>query len=79
MAPYFFVNHPTRGALLGPHAKLSGNDAGSSGLGRRVLDMAIILCSQGPSADMLNDTIDRALFGAPSNEYWTGLKENMLQ
>ncbi|KAF5390285.1 hypothetical protein D9757_002858 [Collybiopsis confluens] len=76
MAPYFFINHPTRGALLGPHAKLSGN---GSGLGRRILDMAIILCSQGPSAEILRDSVDQALLGAPDNEYWADLKKSIVR
>ncbi|KIK71082.1 hypothetical protein GYMLUDRAFT_975790 [Collybiopsis luxurians FD-317 M1] len=79
LAPYFHINHPTRGPIRGPYAKLPKNGLNApSGLGRRVLDMVILLCGQGPSGTVLEDAVDNALAGTEEYEYWAHLKHCFL-
>ncbi|KAJ3976974.1 hypothetical protein EV361DRAFT_944748 [Lentinula raphanica] len=76
-APYFHITHPTRGAILGPFAKLSkGNFIVPSGLQRRVLDVVILLCTHGSlkPGTILRDAVDSALVETEEYGYWTHLK-----
>ncbi|KAJ3762833.1 hypothetical protein EV360DRAFT_34799 [Lentinula raphanica] len=76
-APYFHITHPTRGAILGPFAKLSKGDfIVPSGLQRRVLDVVILLCTHGSSkpGTILRDAVDSALVETEEYDYWTHLK-----
>ncbi|KAJ3844883.1 hypothetical protein F5878DRAFT_21636 [Lentinula raphanica] len=76
-APYFHITHPTRGAILGPFAKLSKGDfIVPSGLQRRVLDVVILLCTHGSlkPGTILRDAVDSALVKTEEYGYWTHLK-----
>ncbi|KAJ4486240.1 hypothetical protein J3R30DRAFT_3445394 [Lentinula aciculospora] len=76
-APYFYVMHPTRGAIRGPFTKLPKNSlALPPGLQRRVLDVVILLCVHGSSGNALRDAVDSALVDMEEYEYWAHLKRN---
>ncbi|KAJ3868716.1 hypothetical protein EV359DRAFT_31693 [Lentinula novae-zelandiae] len=76
-APYFHITHPTRGEILGPFNKLPKNGLSSpAGLRRRVLDVVILLCTDGSSGEALRSAVDSALVNTEEYEYWAHLKHH---
>lgn len=76
--PYFSINHPTRGPIFGPFAKLP-----SILLRRLALDVAInFSLAAGSSAegdDELGSAVGIAVAGTPEEPYWDGAKGMMVE
>ncbi|CAL1695440.1 unnamed protein product [Somion occarium] len=69
LAPYFVINHPSRGKLPGPFAKLP-----PSPLRRLALDVGASLCptSDGDAADLIA-AIHEAVRDAGEGDYWVSV------
>ncbi|TFY58800.1 hypothetical protein EVJ58_g6185, partial [Rhodofomes roseus] len=66
MVPFFIVNHPTKGRLLGPFARLL-----SAPLRRLVLDVVATL--EGQDTDGLESAVNEAVTGTEEESYWASL------
>lgn len=66
MVPYFTVNHPTRGRLLGPFTRLP-----SARLRRLALDVAVTLGGQ--EAGELEGAVSEAVSSTGEESYWRAL------
>jgi len=66
MVPYFIVNHPTRGRLLGPFARLP-----SAPLRRLVLD--VVATIEWQEADGFEGDVSEAVRGTEEESYWATL------
>ncbi|KZT72744.1 hypothetical protein DAEQUDRAFT_543688 [Daedalea quercina L-15889] len=66
MVPYFIVNHPMRGKLLGPFSRLP-----SAPLRRLVLDVVTTL--KIPDTDELEGAVSEAVAGTEDESYWISL------
>lgn len=69
LVPYFRVEHPSRGALVGPYGKIPPR------LQRLVLDV-VMVSSDGSRGDVTaaRDLINAVDLSAATNEYWKELK-----
>lgn len=67
MVPYFTVNHPTRGKLLGPFARLP-----SAQMRRLALDVAVTLGGQETGG--LEGAVSEAVNGTGEDPYWLSLR-----
>ena len=71
MVPYFTVNHPTRGKLLGPFARLP-----SAQLRRLAIDVVVTWGSQ--ETDELGGAVSEAVSGTGEESYWLSLRAPLV-
>ncbi|KAF7436898.1 hypothetical protein PC9H_003732 [Pleurotus ostreatus] len=74
LAPYFCVEHPTRGRIMGPFKKLPIE----SGLQNLSLDLVAILQvynGAAPSDGALEEAVDLAVAGTDMQSYWCSVRQ----
>ncbi len=65
LVPFFYFQHPTKGALAGPWMRSTDHAVKLA-----ALDLAIVICSEKESELAL--AVDQAVAGTTFEEYWRG-------